>query len=55
MKDISKEIEDKISIGKIDRACDISKSTSLQNRTKSCIITNKRGELLIDMDDISDR
>jgi phage anti-repressor protein len=39
----------------MNRAYDIVKSTSFQNRTKSSIIKNKRGELLIDTEDISDR
>lgn len=55
MKEISKEIEDKISKGKMDIAYDIVKLTSFQNRTKSSIVKNKKGELLIDTKDISDR
>lgn len=55
MKVISKEIEDKISKGKMDRAYDIVKLTSFQNITKSSIVKNKKGELLIDTEDISDR
>lgn len=42
MKDIAKEIEDKISKGKMDKPYFIVKSISFQNRTKSSIV-KKRG------------
>lgn len=54
-KDVAEDIEDKILKGKMDSAYNIVKFILFQNRIKSSVVKIKRGELLIDTEDISDR
>lgn len=55
MKDIAENIEDTISKGKMYSAYNIVKLIWFQNWIKNSVVKIKRGRLLIDTEDISDR